>query len=128
MQNIDLMNLAGFCRNCLSNWMKDAADAKGVRDDARTQSREVVYGMPYEEWRAKHQQEASASRRRRSKKQATSTERGTPSCALYPVQMLWMIAGSCLATCDAAGDLRNAAAQLTLSSGVPDGHRRRRQG
>ena len=58
VQNIDLMNLAGFCRNCLSNWMKDAADAKGVamsKDD----SREVVYGMPYEEWRAKHQKEAS---------------------------------------------------------------------
>ena len=58
VQNIDLMNLAGFCRNCLSNWMKDAADAKGLamsKDD----SREVVYGMPYEEWRAKHQKEAS---------------------------------------------------------------------
>ncbi len=58
VQNIDLMNLAGFCRNCLSNWLKDAADARGVtltKDDSRTQ----VYGMPYEEWRAKHQTEAS---------------------------------------------------------------------
>ena len=58
VQNIDLMNLAGFCRNCLSNWMKDAADAKGLamsKDD----SREAVYGMPYEDWRAKHQKEAS---------------------------------------------------------------------
>lgn len=58
VQNIDLMNLAGFCRNCLSNWMKDAADERGVamsKDD----SREAVYGMPYEEWKAKHQQEAT---------------------------------------------------------------------
>jgi hypothetical protein len=58
VQNIDLMNLAGFCRNCLSNWMKDAADAKGVpmsKDD----SRKAVYGMPYEEWKAKFQKDAS---------------------------------------------------------------------
>ena len=48
VQNIDLMNLAGFCRNCLSNWMKDAADAKG---------------MPYDEWRAKHQKDASAEQK-----------------------------------------------------------------
>ena len=58
VQNIDLMNLAGFCRNCLSNWMKDAADAKGVAM-SKDESREVVYGMPYEEWRKKHQKEAS---------------------------------------------------------------------
>lgn len=58
VQNIDLMNLAGFCRNCLSNWMKDAADAKGVtmsKDD----SREAVYGMPYDTWKARYQAEAS---------------------------------------------------------------------
>jgi uncharacterized protein len=58
VQNIDLMNLAGFCRNCLSNWMKDAADAKGVAM-SKDESREIVYGMPYDEWRAKHQKEAS---------------------------------------------------------------------
>jgi len=61
VQNIDLMNLAGFCRNCLSNWMKDAADAKGVpmsKDD----SRKAVYGMPYEEWKAKFQKDASPAR------------------------------------------------------------------
>jgi len=58
VQNIDLMNLAGFCRNCLSNWMKDAADARGV-PMSKDQSREAIYGMPYEEWKAKHQQEAS---------------------------------------------------------------------
>ena len=48
VQNIDLMNLAGFCRNCLSNWMKEAADAKGVAV-SKDESREAVYGMPYEE-------------------------------------------------------------------------------
>lgn len=58
VQNIDLMNLAGFCRNCLANWMKDAADAEGV-PMTKEQSREVVYGMPYEEWRAKYQKQAS---------------------------------------------------------------------
>jgi hypothetical protein len=62
VQNIDLMNLAGFCRNCLSNWMKDAADAKGI-SMTKEQSREIVYGMPYDEWRAKHQQEASAEQK-----------------------------------------------------------------
>ena len=59
VQNIDLMNLAGFCRNCLSNWMKDAADEKGVAM-TKEQSREMVYGMPYDEWRAKYQKEASS--------------------------------------------------------------------
>jgi hypothetical protein len=58
VQNIDLMNLAGFCRNCLGNWLKDAADAKGV-PLTRDESREAVYGMPYAEWKAKHQKEAS---------------------------------------------------------------------
>jgi uncharacterized protein len=60
VQNIELMNLAGFCRNCLSNWMKDAADAQGV-PMTKEQSHELVYGMPYDEWRAKYQKEASAS-------------------------------------------------------------------
>ena len=58
VQNIDLMNLAGFCRNCLSGWYQDAATAKGIalsKDDAR----EILYGMPYKEWQAKHQKEAS---------------------------------------------------------------------
>jgi hypothetical protein len=62
VQNIDLMNLAGFCRNCLSNWMKEAADAKGLAM-SKEQSREAVYGMPYDEWRAKHQREASPEQR-----------------------------------------------------------------
>lgn len=58
VQNIDLMNLAGFCRNCLSNWYEEAAKTKGLvvsREDAR----ERVYGMPYADWKAKYQNEAS---------------------------------------------------------------------
>ncbi|MBX6425439.1 MAG: DUF1244 domain-containing protein [Variibacter sp.] len=58
VQNIDLMNLAGFCRNCLSNWMKEAADARGV-PLTKEESRELVYGMPYETWKAKYQREAT---------------------------------------------------------------------
>jgi len=60
VQNIDLMNLAGFCRNCLSNWLKDAADAQGVAL-SKEESRAYVYGMPYEEWKARHQGEATAA-------------------------------------------------------------------
>ena len=60
VQNIDLMNLAGFCRNCLSNWMKDAADAQGV-PMTKDESREAIYGMPFEEWKAKYQGQASAA-------------------------------------------------------------------
>jgi hypothetical protein len=58
VQNIDMMNLAGFCRNCLGNWLKEAADEQGVpmtKDESRT----LVYGMPYEEWKARHQGEAT---------------------------------------------------------------------
>ena len=58
VQNIDLMNLAGFCRNCLSNWLKDAADAQGVAM-SKDQSREAVYGMPYEAWKEKYQASAT---------------------------------------------------------------------
>ncbi|GAB1716812.1 MAG: protein of unknown function DUF1244 [Nitrobacter sp.] len=54
VQNIDLMNLAGFCRNCLSNWLKEAADEKGAVM-TKDESREAVYGMPYETWKTKHQ-------------------------------------------------------------------------
>jgi len=57
VQNIDLMNLAGFCRNCLSNWYQEAARQKGL-DVSKDEARALVYGMPYEEWRAKHQKEA----------------------------------------------------------------------
>jgi hypothetical protein len=58
VQNIDLMNLAGFCRNCLSNWLKEAADAKGA-EMSKDESREAVYGMPYETWKSTHQGAAS---------------------------------------------------------------------
>lgn len=58
VQNIDLMNLAGFCRNCLSNWLKDAADAQGVAM-SKDESREAIYGMPYETWKNLHQAPAS---------------------------------------------------------------------
>ena len=58
VQNIDLMNLAGFCRNCLSNWLKEEADAKGV-EISKDESREAVYGMPYETWKSMHQGSAS---------------------------------------------------------------------
>lgn len=58
VQNIDLMNLAGFCRNCLSNWYREAAEADGVAI-SKDESREIVYGMPYEEWKDLHQNEAS---------------------------------------------------------------------
>lgn len=63
VQNIDLMNLAGFCRNCLSNWYLDAAKEKGL-DLTKDESREIVYGMPYDDWKALHQREASAEQQR----------------------------------------------------------------
>ena len=58
VQNIDLMNLAGFCRNCLSNWYRDAAEERGI-ELSKEASREIIYGMPYDEWKAKHLKEAS---------------------------------------------------------------------
>ena len=58
VQNIDLMNLAGFCRNCLSKRYRAAAEERGV-ELSDPQAREIVYGMPYDEWRKKHQKEAS---------------------------------------------------------------------
>lgn len=54
VQNIDLMNLAGFCRNCLAKWYRAAAEEAGV-ELADAEAREIVYGMPYAEWKAKHQ-------------------------------------------------------------------------
>ena len=62
VQNIDLMNLAGFCRNCLSNWYREAAEAEGVTL-SKDESREVVYGMPYEDWKNLHQNDASADQK-----------------------------------------------------------------
>jgi hypothetical protein len=62
VQNIDLMNLAGFCRNCLSNWYRDAAGEAGI-DLSKDRSREIIYGMPYAEWQAKYQKEASNAKK-----------------------------------------------------------------
>ena len=70
VQNIDLMNLAGFCRNCLSNWMKEAADAKGL-PMSKDESREIVYGMPYKEWQATHQNEATPEQKAAFEKAST---------------------------------------------------------
>jgi uncharacterized protein len=58
VQNIDLMNLAGFCRNCLSKWYRAAAEERGL-DLTYEQARAIVYGMPYAEWKARHQTEAT---------------------------------------------------------------------
>ncbi len=58
-QNIDLMNLAGFCRNCLSKWYKAAAEERGETLDYE-QAREIIYGEPYADWKEKHQKEASS--------------------------------------------------------------------
>jgi len=69
VQNIDLMNLAGFCRNCLSNWYQEAATAQGL-ELSKAESREIVYGMPYDEWRAKYQAEASAEQQAKFQAQA----------------------------------------------------------
>lgn len=66
-QNIDLMNLAGFCRNCLSKWYLAAADDQGVSLDY-DQAREKIYGMPYAEWKEKYQQKASAEQLARFEK------------------------------------------------------------
>jgi hypothetical protein len=58
VQNIDLMNLAGFCRNCLSRWYQEAAAEQG-REIGKDEAREIVYGEPYDQWRARHQREAT---------------------------------------------------------------------
>ena len=70
VQNIDLMNLSGFCRNCLSNWYRDAANEKGLTL-SKDQSREIIYGEPYADWRDKYQTEANAD-------QITSFEQNRP--------------------------------------------------
>lgn len=62
VQNLDLMNLAGFCRNCLSNWYQEAAADRGV-ELSKPEAREIVYGMPYDEWKANHQTEATPEQR-----------------------------------------------------------------
>ncbi len=58
VQNIDLMNMAGFCRNCLSNWYAEAAEQRG-EELSKDEAREIIYGMPFAEWKAKYQTEAA---------------------------------------------------------------------
>jgi len=62
VQNIDLMNLAGFCRNCLSKWYRAAAEDKGIELDYE-KAREIIYGMPYSEWKSRYQNEANNEQR-----------------------------------------------------------------
>lgn len=62
VQNIDMMNLAGFCRNCLSNWYQEAAAGKGIEME-KSEARELVYGMPYDEWKSRYQTEASEAQK-----------------------------------------------------------------
>jgi hypothetical protein len=66
VQNIDLMNLAGFCRNCLSKWYRAAAEERGLELTYEA-AREIVYGMPYADWKAKHQTEATTEKQARLK-------------------------------------------------------------
>ncbi len=66
VQNIDLMNLSGFCRNCLSNWYREAAADRGI-DISKAVAKEIVYGEPYDEWKAKYQREATAEQLERLK-------------------------------------------------------------
>ena len=61
VQNIDMMNLAGFCRNCLSRWYQEAANERGI-DMTKDEGREAYYGMPYDDWKALHQADASAEK------------------------------------------------------------------
>jgi len=62
VQNIDMMNLTGFCRNCLANWYQEAANARGL-ELSKEGAREVIYGMPFKDWQARHQKEASAAQK-----------------------------------------------------------------
>jgi len=70
VQNIDLMNLSGFCRNCLSRWYREAAEDMGINMDQDT-AKERVYGMPYAEWKDKYQTEATPEQKAALKKNAT---------------------------------------------------------
>jgi hypothetical protein len=62
VQNIDLMNMAGFCRNCLSRWVQEAANERGI-EMTKDEGREAFYGMPYDDWKARHQTEADDAKK-----------------------------------------------------------------
>ena len=70
VQNIDMMNLAGFCRNCLSRWYQEAANERGIDMDKDT-AREIVYGMSMDDWKAKHQTDAPADQQKTFEKAFT---------------------------------------------------------
>jgi hypothetical protein len=74
-QNIDLMNLAGFCRNCLSKWYKTAGEERGIEIEYED-ARELVYGMPYSEWKDKHQQKATPEQLARFNEVAANEKNG----------------------------------------------------
>ena len=67
VQNIDMMNLTGFCRNCLSRWYQEAANERGI-EMTKDEGREAFYGMPYDDWKAQHQTEASPEKQEEFKK------------------------------------------------------------
>ncbi len=144
------MNLAGFCRNCLSNWLKDAADAQGVAL-SKDESREAVYGMPYETWKAKHQGTATPEQLEAMKKVHPGTERlgvrlqsAQAWVARSTTAFLGLAAGRCgraVDECDAALNVGPANPKgqastrgggcrrhlgLPVPLGVQDGHLRRR--
>ena len=73
VQNLDLMNLAGFCRNCLSRWYREEAAKQGIEIPDPT-AREIVYGMPYDEWKTKYQKEASGEKKAQFEKSFAAAE------------------------------------------------------
>ncbi|MDD3610375.1 MAG: DUF1244 domain-containing protein [Halothiobacillaceae bacterium] len=77
VQNIDMMNLTGFCRNCLSKWVKAAADERNIPLETEA-AREMIYGMPYEEWKTRYQKEASAEKQDAFKEAYTRTHGEAP--------------------------------------------------
>ena len=77
VQNIDLMNLAGFCRNCLSNWYQEAAAERGVAL-SKDESRQIIYGMPYKEWQQRYQTDASPEARAAFAKSSTGGHNRQP--------------------------------------------------
>jgi hypothetical protein len=76
VQNIDMMNLAGFCRNCLSRWYQEAANAKGI-EMSKDEARELFYGMTMAEWKSKYQTEASAEKQKAFEKAFEENVKGS---------------------------------------------------
>lgn len=81
VQNIDLMNLAGFCRNCLSRWVQEAAAERGI-DMTKDEARALYYGMPYADWVAQHQTEASPDQQKAFKQAFAENVQGTKTTSV----------------------------------------------